>query len=243
MSGHGELVRTLTLGSGPNNLVGYSDLVSLVRALEAIEADTIVRAIILTSTGPDFSLGANLRDPELATRIAAGDAERREVAALGQTAVDRFASLRVPTVVSVRGRALGAGACFAATADFVFASEGAQIGFPEVDRGMHLSWGIVPRLVARCGPVLARTLCLVGAPVPIAVLGATTAEDPDAAARDFAARLAAKPPLAVQSIVKVLRSGDASEDAALFAQTVASRDFAEAMSAFFAKRPPTFVGA
>ncbi len=201
-----------------------------------------MRAVRLRAEGADFSLGADLRDPALAAAITGGEASRRALAELGQQVVDALASLPVPTVVAARGRILGAGACFFTVCDFRLAAPGATLGFPEVDRAMHLSWGILPRMVRTYGESTATRLALLGDPIAVDRLGETVerVDDPDAASEALARRLADKPALALREILAVLRTGDASRDAERFAATAGSADFVEAMTAFLTKRSADF---
>jgi enoyl-CoA hydratase/carnithine racemase len=210
-----------------------------------------VRAVLLTAEGPDFSFGADLSDPEMANRVAGSREDRMSIAALGQQALDGWANLPVPTIAAARGRIIGAGACFFGTADFQFAAPEARLQFPEVDRGMHLSWGVIPRLVARYGFSYATQLALTGQPVACTQLPQPPLridQTPEAEAQRLAESFAAKPPMAVRAIKRVLADCSqkiqeaAAEDAALFADTIGSADFAEAMSAWFEKRPGKFLG-
>lgn len=235
---------SITLDAPVGNLITLEALEQLRDALERLVDDADVRVLHICATGADFSRGAHLGDARLAERMMGGDAPRRAVARLGRIVIDLLANFPVPTLVSARGRILGAGAGIFTACDFRFAAPTATLGFPEVDRAMHLSWGIIPRLTTAYGTTHAKRLALLGESVSVGTLGDAVeiADDPDAAARELAKRLATKPPLAVRSITRVLRSGDANVDEALFASTAASEDFREAMSAFMAKRAPTFVG-
>lgn len=246
-----EGVLGLTLQRPGGNRFSAALLETLTAAFGAAAGDPAVRAVLLTADGPDFSFGADLSDPDMAARVAGSRADREALADLGRRALDAWANLPVPAVAAARGKIVGAGACFFCTADFAFAAPDASVQFPEVDRGMHLSWGAVPRLVGRFGAAHAANLVLTGDRVPCRdlpqpPLRLSAIPESDAAA--LAARLAAKPPLAVRAIKRVLveaaqRLQDAAgKDAALFADTIGSEDFAEAMAAWFDKRPGVYRG-
>jgi enoyl-CoA hydratase/carnithine racemase len=245
-----EGVLTLTLDRPPGNRVSLSLISALTEALANTAASPNVRAVHLRATGPDFSAGADLRDPELATLIAGGPKGQRELAHHGATLLDTLARLPIPTVVSARGDAIGAGACLWVAADFRWSNHSFRIHFPEVDRGMHLSWGVLPRLGRELGWPTARRLAL-GQPLDASSLPRDVAEfteDPDAPAAEWARALAQKPPLAVRAILETFREVDrvdaalASADADRFAVTCGSADFLEAMSAFFEHRPGRYTG-
>ncbi len=207
------------------------------------------RAILLTASGDDFSHGVDLVDPELAGRLRSDGG--RSVAEAGQRLVDNWAESPIPIVVALQGRAIGAGACLAVAADFRFATPDATIAFPEVARVMHLSWGIVPRIVTAFGLQWARWLAVGGETIELSALGGAAARvvaAPQEDARRWALHLASLPPLAVRHIRAVLTDavadarGAASADPERFVLTAQSADFAEAMAAWFEKRPGVFKG-
>lgn len=218
--------------------------------LHAQPPEAAPRAVLLFSSFADFCHGADLTDGDLAKCMLSA-AGRLEIATLGQELVVAILNSPVPTIVAASGKIVGAGGCLFAAADFRFVTPDAALSFPEVDRGMHLSWGIVPVLLQRFGPDLARRLALAVAPLPAQAFppGAASVTTPESLvddAKTFAKALAQKPPLAVRSVLKTIRecetSAAAADDSTLFAETVASADFAEAMAAFFAKRPGNYRG-
>lgn len=212
-----------------------------------------VRAVLLTAAGPDFSHGADLADPELAEAMTGSADDRASIARLGWELIHAWASLPAPTVVAASGRAVGAGACLVLASDFRVLADDASLRWPEIDRGLSLAWGTVPRLVSELGPALARRLALLGEPVPVwdlplpfAVRATTTAVDETA--RLLAGSLAAKPPLAVRATLAALRAAQdrlpfgAEREARDFSETAGSEDFAEAVAAFLEKRAGRYTG-
>ncbi|MCB9730567.1 MAG: enoyl-CoA hydratase/isomerase family protein [Deltaproteobacteria bacterium] len=245
----GELAR-VWLCRPPGNRFDIALLTRLGALADSLSADPTLRAVWIGAEGPDFSHGVDLRDPELARRVAQGVGALQEVAALGQAVIDAFANLPVPTIVSARGRIIGAGACLFVAADLRVASPDASLAFPEVERGMTLGFGILPRLVRAVGPGLAARMALTGQPQPASALPAgvvSLAEDPDAEALELARAMVARPPLAVRGVVRSLRALAAGEDpsagdAAQLAESLTSRDFAEAVSAWLSGRAGRYTG-
>ncbi len=263
MSGSGIEVTTTAGGSGaiahiclsrpPGNRVGLDMLRALVAQVGILSQRSDLRAVYLTGAGDDFSHGVHLRDPGMAERMMSGEAGQREVALLGQRLIDLWAGLKVPTIVGAQGWVIGAGACLFTASDFRYASPGSRIRFPEVGNGMHLSWGILPRMVQVYGPAQAKWLALAGETIAMPKLGAEAGvvrivDDPVASARQLAERFAAEAPLAVQAVkatlteVADLSQAPAQHDPERFAQTIGTEDFGEAVAAFFARRPPAFKG-
>ncbi len=244
------VVAELVLARPPGNRISLDALRRLEEAVVML-SQAPPRAVLLHAEGSDFCHGADLTDPELASALR--DDQGREVARLGRALVDGWAALPCPTVVAARGRVVGAGACLFVGADFAVAAPNTSVCFPEVDRALHLSWGAVGRLVATWGLPAARQLALLGRTITVEGLaGVELADEPEVTARTLAAELAAKAPVAVRGIKGAL--ADAVEgtvgvtgahrdrDVARFAASVASPDFAEAMTAFFEGRVPIYRG-
>ena len=244
-----DSVATCTLSRPPGNRVSLALMQRMLSVFRALAEAQDVRVVWLTHEGDDFCHGADLMDPELARSMASGPSSRKELAELGEALISSWRQLPMPTVASAQGRIIGAGACLFVTADFRLAPEDAEISFPEVDRGMHLSWGIIPELVHVLGLDGARRLALLGEPQRVADCppGFATAAG-DETPRAWVDRLAKKAPLALRSIKAALgevRDGMvdvAARDPERFAATTGSDDFQEAMRAFLEKRDPKFSG-
>jgi 2-(1,2-epoxy-1,2-dihydrophenyl)acetyl-CoA isomerase len=161
-----------------------------------------------------------------------------------------------PTIAKVNGVAAGMGASLALGCDLVLASEDAAFAQIFVKRGLALDTGatwLLPRLV---GLHKAKELAFFGDLVSAADAAAigivnrvVPAADLDAVTAEWAARLAAQPPIAL-SLTKMglnassaLSMADALEHEAV-AQNVCfqTRDLGEAMTAFVERRPPVYRG-
>lgn len=243
-----EHLLRVTIDNGPGNRIGLAqvermlDIAARLGTLDAAADEC--RVVVLDAAGPDFSHGANLTDPALMARLNEGRDARIAFADCGQALVSCWRAIPVPTIAVATGHVVGAGACLFLASDFRVAAPGTAVRFPEVDRGMHLGWGIVPRLVSLLGESRALRLALLGEALDVAALAdaVTVTGDPAGEAQRLARRLAAKPPLAARAILDVLRqsvcSGDvaAESDARRWADTLESADFAEAMAAWYSRR-------
>jgi methylglutaconyl-CoA hydratase len=127
-------VLTLTLNRPDKRNALSSALVEALHgALESADLDAEIRVLVLTGAGKDFCAGADLEE-----LLASADApaEANEAAALRLGSLfTRMRSLPKPVVAVVRGRVLAGGAGLMTACDIVLASEGAQVGYPEVLRG------------------------------------------------------------------------------------------------------------
>jgi len=209
------------------------------------------RVLVLTGAGGDFSSGADL---------TADGAEMANSALYYMRRISDLAlalhAIPQPTIAKVPGVAAGMSANLAFGCDLVVASDAARFSEIFARRGLALDCGgswLLPRRVglhkafelAYFADVIsaadALELGLVNKVVPLAEL--------DKAVDEWAARLAAGPPLALSMIKAQLHVGaDSSLAQALeyeaTCQTVnfGSADTAEAMLAFVQKREPKFTG-
>jgi 2-(1,2-epoxy-1,2-dihydrophenyl)acetyl-CoA isomerase len=244
----------VTIDNGPGNRIGLAQvgrLHHIATRLGALEsAADPCRVVVLDAVGPDFSHGADLSDPALIAHLSEGHDAQVAFARSGQELVSRWRAIPVPTIAVATGRVIGAGACLFMAADFRIATPGTVIRFPEVDRGMHLSWGIIPRLVSLLGEPRALRLALLSEAVEVSALAdtVTVTGDPPGEALGLAERLAAKPPLAARAILDVLRQSQPGLDTAAdtdperWAGTLASEDFAEAMAAWYERHTAVWKG-
>ena len=221
----------------------------LIAALQELDADTDVRAMVLAGAPKVFAAGADLAEIGSAGAI---DMVLRDTLSLWNS----IGRLQKPWVAAVRGLALGGGFELALHADLIVAGEGARFGLPEIKVGLMPGGGGTQRLLRLVGRQRTLKLLLTGDPISAAEalsLGIVSEVVPDdqveKAAVALAARIAAMPPLAVRQIREVVNAGaDCPLDAALRLEhkalqlLCASEDKAEGIRAFFEKRPPVFSG-
>ena len=234
------------------NAIDATVIAELTRVLEATADAQDVRALMLTGAGEKaFVAGADIaamRDmnPEQALAFAAR----------GHAVGDLLANLRVPTLAAVNGFALGGGCELALACDFIYASDNAKFGQPEVKLGVIPGFGGTQRLSRRVGLARALELCLTGAVIDAneaARLGLVNRVLPRgeliAAAMTTLETVAQQAPLAIARCKAVLHCGAELPLAAAnqleregFAALFATADQKEGMSAFLGKRPPDFAG-
>jgi enoyl-CoA hydratase/carnithine racemase len=193
------------------------------RALEEIEdcfaafqTRFETRVVVLGGRGASFCAGADRRDPPGARMAASSGAtprERRHAAQLGLRAARAIERCEVLTIARIHGHAIGGGLVLALACDFRVAAEGAVLQVPEVDLGLPLTWGALPRLVQELGAARAREWILLCDRIDAstardagAVHRVVPADGLDAAVDELAARLAAKPEVAVHMTKTQLRA-------------------------------------
>lgn len=242
-------VARIHLHRPPGNRLTLDDLEALIEALGRLAHDREVRAVWLSAAGDDFCQGMDLDDARLVAAMTAGRSSRAAIAQLGAALMNAWQSLPQPKVVSAAGHIVGAGAGLFLGADVRVASPDAAMVLPEVDRGMHLAWGIVPLTVRELGPSLARRVVLTGHPIKVREVPglALEAATPDAEAERVVRGLAGKAPVALRGLLQTLNDAFAGRseperDVTLFADTTGTHDFAEAVAAFHEHRAPRFKG-
>jgi enoyl-CoA hydratase len=194
-------VALVTLDRPPVNALSREARLALIAAFDALEADSDVRAIVLTAKGKVFCAGADIKE-----KAALVGAPADYVGANRLTRDGFFCILdsSKPVIAAVQGAALGAGCVLAACCDMIFAAETAVFGLPEIDVGQGGGASFMQRILP---PSKVRRMMLTGERVPAAEfyrLGAVEACFPAAellpAALGMASVIAAKPPGAVRRI-------------------------------------------
>ncbi|MBV71358.1 MAG: hypothetical protein CMH52_08405 [Myxococcales bacterium] len=204
-----------------------------------IDADARVQVAVLKNRGPDFSHGVDLSDNELVEAVAMDGG--KTVAEVGAEAVHAWANLSVCTIAALDGYVVGGGACLAMASDFRCATQSSTVWFPEIDRGMYLSWGIIPRLIQEVGLSMARRMAILGEPIPTTDFSDNVfqiVDDLDQAVHGLTQQLLAKPRdaagLIKQAFLDQCRAVDgfAAKDVERFIQSIDSQAFAALMSAW-----------
>jgi enoyl-CoA hydratase/carnithine racemase len=229
----------------------------LTRAARSFDDDPEVSAVVLTGAASVFTLGADLRDAELAQARSAPLAERRLRMQTGGRMCRAWAELEPLTIVAIEGWCVGGGAALAVSCDLRVAAESATLYVPEIERGMNLSWGAVPRIAHLVGPARAKRVTILAEKLPAAqalewglVDQVAPAGGALAAALALAERAASLPPVPVRMIKQAIDASVTALDRATshadfdqFALAASSGDFAEGTKAFLERRPPKYTGA
>jgi acrylyl-CoA reductase (NADPH)/3-hydroxypropionyl-CoA dehydratase/3-hydroxypropionyl-CoA synthetase len=144
----GELVALLTLDSPPANALGAEVLDDLERALDALEAEPRLRAVVLAGAGAMFVAGADIRQ----LRAFARPEEVTALAARAQALFTRIGLSKAPVIAAVDGYALGGGNELQMACAWRVAGARAELGQPEINLHVIPGFGgtqMLPRLAAR----------------------------------------------------------------------------------------------
>jgi enoyl-CoA hydratase/carnithine racemase len=147
---------TLTQGDKLNPL-GTVPLREIAEAAQWFNS-TDVHIVIVTGEGRGFSSGFDLR--EFAGTDSAGGTSSRDQADLGRLMAEAMDRMSALTIAAIKGPCVGGGVVLAAVCDLRIAADDTVFSIPEVDLGIPLAWGGIPRLVREIGPALTRELVL-----------------------------------------------------------------------------------
>jgi len=234
------------------NAISQGIVEELNDVLDGIEADANLRVLILTGEGDKaFVAGADISEMVNYTPLQAQRFSRE-----GHKTLFRLERLPLPVIACVNGFALGGGTEIAMACDFIYASENAKFGQPEINLGIIPGFGGTQRLSRLVGKAMAKELCMSGV-----IISAEEAREIGLVNKVFppetlwdetmktALLLASKGRVSTRAVKELidqgfevdLRSGCRMESDA-FGLCMASPDGKEGMSAFLEKRRAKFDG-
>ena len=217
-------------------------------ALDGMEADDEVGAIVLTGSEKAFAAGADIKEMMSKSYM---DMYKADFITSGW---ERVAACRKPIIAAVAGYALGGGCELAMMCDFILAADTAKFGQPEITIGTIPGAGGSQRLTRAVGKSKAMEMILTGRMmdageaeraglvsrvVPAAELvGEAIGTAEKIAAMSLPATMMAKE--AVDRSFETPLSEGVRFERRLFHSTFATDDQKEGMAAFAAKRPAKF---
>ncbi|MEM7043579.1 MAG: 2-(1,2-epoxy-1,2-dihydrophenyl)acetyl-CoA isomerase PaaG [Pseudomonadota bacterium] len=249
----GDGIATITLNR-PDRLNAFNETMhgELAHALDRIELDRAIRAVLLTGAGRGFCSGQDLNDRAGVERSDLGDTINR----LYNPLVRRLKALERPVIAAVNGVAAGAGANLALACDIVLAAKSALFVQAFVRIGLIPDVGgtySLPRLV---GQARAMGLAMLGEEITAEQAAdwgmIWRAVDDDQLmdeATAMARHLAAQPTVALGLIKRAIHASATNDldqqlelERDLQRQAGLTEDFAEGVDAFLDRRPAVFKG-
>jgi len=218
-------------------------------ALDDVEADKDVWAVVITGRGPTFSAGADLK------MVAAGRGLELMTKRGGFGGITQR-QFPKPIIAAVNGPALAGGFEIVLSCDLVVAADDAVFGLPEVKRGLFASAGGLVRLPKRVPLALATEVAITGEPIDAHrahALGLVNRVVPREQvldeALDLARLIAENAPVAVRNSLRMVReASDLTEadawrlNSQLAAEVGSTKDAIEGATAFAEKRKPKWTG-
>lgn len=232
------------------NALNKNVLDDLDNAFTEVYENDRIKSVIITGTGNKaFVAGADISEFENLIPDLAADLARR-----GQTIFDKIESSSKPVVAAVNGFALGGGCELALACHFIYASENAKFGQPEVNLGLIPGYGGTQRLTQLIGKGRSMELLMTGKMITAKeaqeygiVNEVTPAETLLEKVRETLKLIQSKAPLAVSRIISCVNNFDHDQqgydfEIEMFEECFGTDDVKEGTTAFLQKRKPEFKG-
>jgi enoyl-CoA hydratase/carnithine racemase len=186
-----------------------------------------VKVVVVSGSGGTFSAGV---DTSVLVDVASDPAaEARDDADLGRRMAEAVEQMDAITVAAIEGHCVGGGLVLAAACDLRIAVDSTYFAIPELDAGIPLAWGGIPRLVRELGPALTKELVLTCRPFTAEeanmagfINDVVDAGRLDAAVDQLVANLAARPGQLLTSTKRAIQK--AAEDLTSTADAAADVD-------------------
>ena len=248
-----DSIATLTVNRPQSlNALNSEVLRELECAFYALERDSSVKVVILTGAGEKaFVAGADIKEVAEINACQAHAFARQ-----GQQVLLAIEKMSKPVIAAVNGFALGGGLELALACDFIYASEKAKFGFPEVTLGVIPGFGGTQNLSRLIGKSRANELIFTGKMIDAqkawswgVVNEIYPADELLQKARETATAITRVGTLAVSYAKDAIANGlnmgkedGCRYEASLFGVLFASADQKEGMAAFVDKRKAIFSG-
>lgn len=172
------------------NALSPEVLTELIAAADLLAKSSTAKVVVVRGAGRAFSAGFDLKALD-----AAPSPERVD---LGRQMAEAITSIPALTIAGIHGHCVGGAVVLASACDIRIATEDTRFAIPEVELGIPLAWGGIPRLVRELGPALTKELVLTCRPFTAA----------EAHAAGFLNRVVAETELEaeVQALAEVLAS-------------------------------------
>lgn len=234
------------------NALNVATIKELHDALENLDKDESVRAIIITGEGEKaFVAGADISE-----FAHFSIEEGAQLAAQGQELLFDFVeNLKTPTIAAVNGFALGGGLELAMACHFRIASDNSKMGLPEVSLGVIPGYGGTQRLPQLIGKGRAMEMIMTAGMISAEealrtglVNHVVAQEELLDFTKSIAQRIMKNSPVALGKAISAINANfkdgvnGFETEIRNFGKCFGTEDFKEGTTAFLEKRKPTFTG-
>ncbi len=144
------------------NALGALTLREIAEAAQWFDRHPELKVVVVSGEGRAFSAGADISAFESTDAGgSSGPAQNpRDTADAGRIMADALERMNAVTIARIHGHCVGGGVVIASACDLRIAATNTRFAIPEVDLGIPLAWGGIPRLVRDIGPALAKELVM-----------------------------------------------------------------------------------
>lgn len=234
------------------NALNIGTLKEIQMGVQEVKEHPEAKVLILTGAGEKaFVAGADITEMKGMNSLQAVQFSK-----LGHLTLRIIQDLDRPVIAAVNGFALGGGTEIALACDFIYASENARFGFPEVTLGVFPGFGGTQRLPRLIGKGKVKELILSGKMITAQEafqMGIVNRVVPQASlmeeTKKVATQIAANGAVGVRLAKMVMDAGfnmdlekACSLESHAFGLCFSTEDQKEGMTAFVEKRKPNFKG-
>ena len=233
------------------NALNKTVIFELSAVLDDVYTNPEIKSAIITGVGAKaFVAGADISE-----FLELSAAQGEELARRGQQLVfDKIENSPKPVVAAVNGFALGGGCELALSCHFIYASENAKFGQPEVNLGLIPGYGGTQRLTQLVGKNRSMELIMTGNMLSAQeamnygiVNKILTAEELLPKTKETHQLIQSKAPLAIKAVIESVNNFDHTQfgydfEIKKFGECFATEDLKEGASAFLEKRKASFRG-
>lgn len=229
------------------NPLGTDVLEGIATAARWFDDQPEVRVVVIAGDGRAFSAGADVGG---FTGNPGDGRTVRDRAEAGTRMGDALEAMRAVTVARLHGHCIGGAVVLASACDLRVAARSTRFAVPEVDLGIPLTWGGIPRLIREIGAPATRDLVMTcrlfdaDEALRLGLVQRVVDDDAlDDAVDDLAATLADKPALALASTKRAIDAVTATmvtraatwSDADVLAAALADPGFRDAAERYLAR--------
>ena len=232
------------------NALNRDVLDDLDAAMEEVYNNPEIKSAIITGAGTKaFVAGADIGE-----FVGLNVDEAMQLAKKGQDLFDKIENCPKPVIAAVNGFALGGGCELALSCHFIYASENAKFGQPEVNLGLIPGYGGTQRLTQVIGRNRSMELLMSGNMITAKeaeqygmVNKVVSSEELIPKAKEILFLIQLKAPIAVSKVIECVNNFDHNQqgydfELKKFGECFDTEDMKEGTSAFLEKRKANFKG-
>ena len=232
------------------NALNREVLDELNAAMDEVYSNATIKSVIITGAGTKaFVAGADISE-----FLGLNVEQAKQLAKKGQSLFDKIENCPKPVVAAVNGFALGGGCELALSCHFIYASENAKFGQPEVNLGLIPGYGGTQRLTQLIGRNRSMELLMSGNMITAndaeqygMVNKVCSSEELIPKAKEILFLIHLKAPVAVSKVIECVNNFDHDQqgydfEIKKFGECFETEDMKEGTKAFLEKRKANFAG-